>query len=86
MSESSHKLSLVQRIFTLVLFPFAASIERHSRSWIIYPACGHKASVWERGGIRWYAKGRPKYYGQCPECGKNSWHQVYKEDSLLEKS
>ena len=58
-SPQEHKLSGVQRFFTAVLFPFADSIERHSRSWRMTCPCGHSTSVWERGGIRWYAAGEP---------------------------
>lgn len=86
MAETQHQLTAVQRFFTLLFFPFAKSIETHSRSWIVYGACGHKESIWERGGIRWLAKGSPKFYGQCPVCKKNCWHQVYHEDSRPKES
>jgi hypothetical protein len=72
-----HKLSGVQRFFTAVLFPFAGSIERHSRSWRMTCPCGHSTSIWERGGIRWFAAGEPRRLAFCESCGARTWHRVH---------
>jgi hypothetical protein len=39
--------------------------------------CGYELSVWERGGIRWKAAGRPIMVVKCPKCGKTGPHDTY---------
>jgi hypothetical protein len=72
-----HKLSTIQRFVTAVLFPFAGSIERHSRSWRMTCPCGHSTSIWERGGIRWLAAGESRRWAFCEGCGAHTWHRVH---------
>ena len=72
------ELSAVQRIVTLILFPFAESIERHSRSWQVTCPCGYSRSVWELGGIRWLAAGEPRRLRNCDSCGNRTWHRVHR--------
>jgi hypothetical protein len=76
--DQEHKLSGVQRFFTAVLFPFADSIERHSRSWRMTCPCGHSTSIWERGGIRWLAAGEARRLAFCEACGTRTWHRVHR--------
>jgi hypothetical protein len=71
-------LSRAQRFFTW-LFPasWAASMEADSRTWIVRcSACGHAESMWDRGGIRWKARGNPRIRIKCPACGEANWHTV----------
>ena len=68
----------LQRLITLLLFPFARSIERHSRAWHMTCPCGHSEAVWDRGGIRWLATGEPRRYLRCQACGARTWHRVHR--------
>ena len=72
--------SRMQRLFTsLVDAETAAAMEAHSRAWLVEcPHCGHLRSIWELGGIRYKAAGKPRTYGRCPRCGRGGWHRVYK--------
>jgi len=72
-------MSGVRRFFTTVLFPFAASIERHSREWLATcSSCGFTKSIWERGGIRWLASGTPRRLARCPSCERVTGHRVHR--------
>ena len=73
-----HKLSPAQRLLTLLLFPFAGSMERESRSWMATCRCGHSKSIWERGGIRWLAAGEPRRLAFCDSCGGRTCHRVHR--------
>ena len=53
--------------------------EADSRTWMVRCRCGASRSVWDEGGIRWKAAGRPWWYRKCPTCGRRSWHVVEKE-------
>ncbi len=74
-------MSFIQKLFKALLpGKSAASMEADSRSWMMQcPNCGHEMSVWEMGGIRWGAAGKPRQYLRCPQCGKRSWHKVYRK-------
>jgi len=80
MSDDStgHTMSSSQRIITLLLFPFARSIRRHSESWLLSCPCGFTESVWDRGGIRWLASGEPRLYSTCSSCANRTWHRVHR--------
>lgn len=42
-----------------------------SREWhMVCTACGHAVSVWDAGGLRWLAAGRPLTRALCPGCRK----------------
>ena len=70
-------MSGVQAFFTRI-FPkkWAASMEADSCNWVMRCDCGHETSVWEMGGIRWKACGRPRRFGRCAKCGKTFWGAV----------
>ena len=38
--------------------------------------CGHSASLWDLGALRWKAAGRPKVMLRCPACGRVGWHTL----------
>lgn len=62
-------------------------IEAESRAWMMKcPDCGHEISVWEAGGIRFGAAGKPKRLMKCGKCGKRTWHQVYKKTEGQQES
>ena len=70
-------MSFIQRVFTTVLPQRCAdSMEAESRCWMVRCKCGFARSIWELGGIRWKATGKPRTYMKCPQCGQRSWHTV----------
>ncbi len=67
--------SFVQRlVLSLIPKSWGESIKAESRAWIMRCPCGHEQSVWDAGGIRWKAAGRPQRLLQCPACGQRKWH------------
>jgi transposase-like protein len=72
-------MTLLQKlVLSLVPKKWAASLEAESRSWMIRCPCGHEQSVWDAGGIRWKAAGKPRWLHRCPRCGL-TWHTLYKK-------
>jgi uncharacterized Zn finger protein len=56
---------------------WADQIKAESHSWMLRcAACGLERSVWETGGVRWKAAGRPSRLMRCPQCGRVTWHTV----------
>jgi len=55
------------------------SIESESRSWVLRCKCGHETSVWDMGGIRWKACGRPYRLCRCGRCRKLVWGRLYRK-------
>jgi len=73
-------MSPIQRLFTRLLpKTWAASMEAHSRSWMVRCSCGFSRSIWDLGGIRWKAVGEPRSYMKCPECHQRSWHKISRD-------
>ena len=70
-------MSFMQRLFTFIFYPFAESMERHSRSWRLTCPCGHSTSVWEQGGIRWHAAGEGGERVRCKSCGQRTRHRMH---------
>jgi hypothetical protein len=87
MSGPSVVMSFFQKLFTRI-FPrkWAESMEADSRSWFVHCRCGMARSVWDMGGIRWKAAGRPRWYLKCPECGRRSWHTLSREAASPDSS
>jgi len=56
-------------------------MEAESRAWMVRCPCGFERSVWDMGGIRWKAAGKPRQYMLCQSCGKLSWHTIYRKNS-----
>jgi hypothetical protein len=74
-------MSLVQRIVTsLVPRATAERMRTESLDWMVRcGACGFERSVWESGGIRAKAAGKPKLYRRCGQCGQRGWHTIYRK-------
>ncbi|UCC63499.1 MAG: hypothetical protein JSV36_00075 [Anaerolineae bacterium] len=54
-------------------------MEAESRSWMLRcGACGLERSVWDTGGVRWKAAGRPSRLVRCPQCARVTWHTMYR--------
>ena len=72
--------SLCQRlILAVVSHDTARDMDAHSRAWtLVCSACGGKTSIWDAGGIRWKAKGKPPTLTviRCSECGKRTMHRL----------
>jgi transposase-like protein len=75
---AERRLSFVQRMVKAVSSAerFAA-MEAESRAWrATCPNCGHARSIWELGGIRAGAAGKPRQLMRCPACGARGWHSI----------
>ena len=74
-------MSSTQNFFMRILPPaWAEEMRAESQRWILRCTCGHERSIWEAGGIRWKARGNPRRWMTCPQCGKKTWHSLrYKE-------
>ncbi len=71
-------MSLIQKVVK-VLLPtrWVAAIEAKSRQWVMRCVCGHEISIWDAGGIRFKAAGKPRRWARCPRCGF-TWHRIEK--------
>jgi hypothetical protein len=71
--------SVIQRIMMRILpRAWAEDMRADSLNWMLRCSRGHERSVWEAGGIRWRAYGRPRVWTRCPECGQGSWHTFHR--------
>lgn len=54
-----------------------ANAEAESRKWIATcPNCGKQTSIWDLGGLRFKAAGKPSQGFRCQQCGKFGMHKV----------
>jgi hypothetical protein len=85
MTPGAGRMSLVQRIVTsLVPRATAERMRTESLDWMVRcDACGFERSVWESGGIRAKAAGRPKTYRPCGQCGQRGWHTIYRKSGSV---
>lgn len=58
--------------FALFFVPkrFKEQAVEESKKWMMICECGKKWSVWDGGGVRAGAKGKPNMAFKCPQCGK----------------
>ncbi|MDZ4771744.1 MAG: hypothetical protein SGI72_01280 [Planctomycetota bacterium] len=75
--------SLAHRILrALVPQRWFDAIEADSRKWLVRCSrCDFTQSVWAMGGIRYKARGRPRWFLKCSKCGKRSWHHVSRDQA-----
>jgi hypothetical protein len=73
-------MSFVQRLVTaLVPRSWAAAMEAESRAWLARcSTCGHERSIWELGGVRWKATGKPRRMLRCPQRAHTRWHEIHR--------
>jgi DNA-directed RNA polymerase subunit RPC12/RpoP len=58
----------------------AAEMEAESRTWMVRcRKCGTERSIWDMGGIRYKAAGKPKRLIRCTTCGRRRWADVYRK-------
>ncbi|MGD9116923.1 MAG: hypothetical protein PVJ61_07105 [Dehalococcoidia bacterium] len=72
-------MTFIQRLITKILpGKLAKSMEAESRAWMMRCPCGHEISVWEAGGVRYKAAGKSLRLRRCEQCGRATWHRLYK--------
>ncbi|HKB03050.1 MAG TPA: hypothetical protein VKD90_12570 [Gemmataceae bacterium] len=72
-------MSRTQRFFRAIMpRSWFESAEADSKTWMVRCPCGAERSVWDLGGIRWKAKGSPRWLMRCCTCGRRRWHKVEK--------
>ncbi|QYK40765.1 MAG: hypothetical protein KF887_15345 [Paracoccaceae bacterium] len=58
-------------ILRLMPASWRAAAEAESREWhMVCTRCGHAASIWDRGGLRFKAAGRPLARAHCAGCAQ----------------
>jgi hypothetical protein len=76
-------MSAVQDFFKLILSESSfEAIRDGTKLWLLECSCGHKRDLWDAGGVRYKAGGKPRQYGKCPQCGRNTWHKVRKKTDV----
>ncbi|MEL6737627.1 MAG: hypothetical protein AAFO28_01755 [Pseudomonadota bacterium] len=69
-------MTFTQRLFSRV---FGPGVERESREWVIEcPHCGHQDNVWDRGGVRYKARGTKWQFGRCSACGESGKLKIHR--------
>ena len=54
--------------------------EAESRAWkATCPSCGLKTSIWDLGGLRYKAAGKPKRGLRCRSCGQFGMHPLARD-------
>ena len=77
--SDERKTETQKRLIARVAPDVAAKMEAESRTWMIRcPYCGYERSVWEMGGVRYKASGTSRQLRRCPQCGRLSWHILYR--------
>ena len=58
----------------------AASMEAESREWMMRcRTCGWERSVWDAGGLRYKAMGKPRTVMHCERCDRSRWAEIYRK-------
>jgi hypothetical protein len=81
--ERSKATSFPQKLLQAILpRHWAEEMEAESRAWMLRcKTCGLERSVWEMGGVRWKAVGRPSRLAYCAQCGRATWHTLYRKQA-----
>ena len=53
-------------------------IIEESKLWKFTCRCGKKSSIWDAGGVRYKASGKPHIRLKCPHCNQVSMMKIYK--------
>ncbi len=73
------KLSTTQKI--VKFFSSDSKFEKimnESKRYQFDCSCGKTSSIWDIGGIRYKAYGKPTTLVKCPHCAKIGMRQIYK--------
>lgn len=81
MARERH-MTTIQRFFLSILpRSVGQAMEKESRLWTMRcGSCNREMSVWDAGGIRYLAAGRPRRWSRCQQCERRTWHEVYKKE------
>ena len=74
------KLSGAQRF--VKWFSSSARFEKimnESKQWKFTCDCGNTSSIWDAGGVRAGASGKPSVMVKCPACGKAKMQKLFKD-------
>jgi ribosomal protein S27E len=72
-------VSLRDRILSRASPKRAAEMEAESRTWMVRcRKCGNERSIWDMGGLRYKARGRPWRLVRCSSCNRLRWARVYR--------
>lgn len=75
--QPNKPLSRTQRFFQRwCTASWFEKMKAESQAWHLVCDCGHATSVWDRGGIRYGASGKPMKMMSCPACGKFTTHRM----------
>ncbi len=70
-------MSRIQRFLRTILpTSWMAAMEADSRRWVFDCECGQTVSIWEIGGIRYKAAGKPWTGVVCPHCHRRGMRQL----------
>jgi len=75
-------MTTIQRFF-LAILPrrLGQAMENESRLWKLRClTCRSETSIWDAGGIRYLAAGRPRTLRRCSQFAYITWHETYKKD------
>jgi hypothetical protein len=80
-------MTFLQKLMSAVLPKgWAKEMQKESRNWMVRcTTCGFERSVWDSGGVRWKAKGNPKFKAECIACLQNTSHTIYHKSGLTAK-
>ena len=55
------------------------AIQKESKKWAFTcSSCSRKSNIWDIGGIRYKAKGKPRASVRCPYCSKITMEKIVK--------
>jgi hypothetical protein len=75
-------VAFVQTVLKSILpAAMAKRMEEESRAWKMRCPEGHEISVWDAGGIRYKASGKPVRLYRCKGCGKVRRMTLYKSSN-----
>lgn len=75
MPDDDNDPNIIQRVVGAVL---GDGVEAESRRWVFTCECGEQWSIWDAGGIRHKAAGRPTKLSRCPACGTTAMRTLQK--------
>lgn len=70
--------------FLKLILPTRAyeAVKDRTKLWLIECKCGHKRDLWDLGGVRYKAIGKPLRLLKCPKCGKTTWQKIRKKTDM----
>jgi hypothetical protein len=70
-------MGAIRRLLQSILpVSWTAAMEADSRRWVFDCDCGETFSIWDLGGIRYKAAGKPWTWAKCPHCHRGKMRQM----------